>query len=90
METREFKEALEDLLALARLERTVIMCAEAVPWRCHRFLIADAAVAADCSVVHILDAGNEPHRLTSFGRIESGRVHYVATSQSELFEPGPL
>jgi uncharacterized protein (DUF488 family) len=90
METREFKEALEDLLAFAKLEPTVIMCAEAVPWRCHRFLIADAAVAADCSVLHILDAGTEPHRLTSFGRIDAGRVRYDATSQNELFEPGPL
>jgi uncharacterized protein (DUF488 family) len=90
METREFHEALEDLLGLARLEPTAIMCAEAVPWRCHRFLIADAAVAADCSVLHILDAGTEPHRLTAFGRIEGGRVRYDDTSQSELFEAGPL
>ena len=90
METREFKEALEDLLAFARLEPTVIMCAEAVPWHCHRFLIADAAVAANCSVLHILDAATEPHRLTSFGRIDAGRVRYDATPQSELFEPGPL
>jgi len=90
METREFKEALEDLLALARLESTVIMCAEAVPWRCHRSLIADAAVAADCSVLHILDAAAEPHRLTSFARIDSGRVRYDAAAQNELFEPGQL
>lgn len=90
METREFKEALEDLLALASLEPTAIMCAEAVPWRCHRFLISDAAVAAGSSVLHILDAGAEAHRLTSFGRIDSGRVRYDATSQNELFETGPL
>jgi uncharacterized protein (DUF488 family) len=90
METREFNEALEDLLILARLEPTVVMCAEAVPWRCHRFLISDAAVAADCSVLHILDAGTEPHRLTSFGRIDAGHVRYDAVPQSELFEPGRL
>ena len=87
METREFNEALEDLLALARLEPTVIMCAEAVPWRCHRFLISDAAVAADCSVLHILEAGTEPHRLTSFGRIERGKVRYDVGTESELFRP---
>ena len=85
METREFKEALEDLLKLARLEPTVIMCAEAVPWRCHRLLISDAATAADCSVLHILDAGTEPHRLTSFGRIDAGRVRYDVATQSDLF-----
>jgi len=87
METREFNEALEDLLALARLESTVIMCAEAVPWRCHRFLISDAAVAADCSVLHILEAGTEAQCLTSFGRIEGGRVRYDVGTQSELFRP---
>ena len=85
METREFKEALEDLLKLARLEPTVIVCAEAVPWRCHRLLISDAAVAADCSVLHIMDAGTEPHRLTSFGRIDAGRVRYDVATQSDLF-----
>lgn len=90
METREFREALEDLLGLARLEPTVIMCAEAVPWRCHRLLISDAAVAAECSVLHILDAGTETHKLTSFGRIDAGRVRYDVAAQSELFRPGPL
>jgi uncharacterized protein (DUF488 family) len=89
METREFREALEDLLKLVRLEPTAIMCAEAVPWRCHRLLISDAALAADCPVLHILDAGTEPHRLTSFGRIDAGRVRYDVAPQNELFEPGP-
>ena len=90
METREFREALEDLLKLVGLEPTAIMCAEAVPWRCHRLLISDAALAADCPVLHILDAGAEPHRLTSFGRIDAGRVRYDVAPQNELFEPGPL
>jgi len=85
METREFKDALEDLLKLARLEPTAIMCAEAVPWRCHRLLISDAALAADCSVLHIMDAGTEPHRLTSFGRVEAGRVRYDVAPQTNLF-----
>jgi uncharacterized protein (DUF488 family) len=86
METREFNEALEDLLILARLEPTVIMCAEAVPWRCHRFLVSDAAVAQGVSVLHIMDAGTEPHHLTSFGRIDGeGRVRYDVANQSELF-----
>jgi uncharacterized protein (DUF488 family) len=87
METREFNDALEDLLGLARLEPTVIMCAEAVPWRCHRLLIADAATALDCVVLHILDAATEPHNLTSFARIDGGRVRYDGGTQSELFQP---
>ncbi len=89
METREFKEALEDLLALARLEPTAIMCAEAVPWRCHRSLISDAVMATGVPVFHILDSGIEEHHLPAFGRIDTGRVRYDVATQNELFEPGP-
>jgi uncharacterized protein (DUF488 family) len=86
METREFSDALEDLLALASREPTAIMCAEAVPWRCHRSLISDAAVGKGFSVLHILDAGSQEHKLTSFGRVDAnGRVHYDVAPQSELF-----
>jgi uncharacterized protein (DUF488 family) len=84
METREFQEALEDLLTLARLEPTVIMCAEAVPWRCHRSLISDAAVARGMPVLHILDAATQEHKLTSFGRVEDGRVRYDVAPQANL------
>jgi uncharacterized protein (DUF488 family) len=85
METREFQDALDDLLRLADLEPTVIMCAEAVPWRCHRTLIADAVVARGVPVLHIMDAGTDSHRMTSFGRIDAGRVRYDVAPQSELF-----
>jgi uncharacterized protein (DUF488 family) len=90
METREFKEALEELLAFARLESTAIMCAEAVPWRCHRSLIADAVTATGVPVFHILDSGIQEHHLPSFGRIESGIVRYDVAPQSELFQSGPI
>ena len=89
METREFGEALEDLLKLAGLEPVAIMCAEAVPWRCHRSLIADAIVASGVSVLHIMDGGTEAHKLTSFARIEGGRVRYDAVPQEELFQRHP-
>ena len=85
METREFHEALDELLTLAALEPTAIMCAEAVPWRCHRSLIADAVVARGVPVLHIMDAGVDSHRMTSFGRIDAGRVRYDVAPQSELF-----
>jgi uncharacterized protein (DUF488 family) len=86
METREFSAALDDLLELAARESTAIMCAEAVPWRCHRSLISDATLARGAPVFHIMDRGAEEHRLTSFGRIDkSGRVHYDAAPQSDLF-----
>lgn len=87
METREFGEALEDLLTFARLEPTVIMCAEAVPWRCHRSLISDAALARGVTVTHILDSGTQEHQLTSFAWIDADRVRYDAATQNELFEP---
>ena len=86
METREFATALDDLLALASREPTAIMCAEAVPWRCHRSLISDAAVGKGVRVFHIMDAGADEHRLTSFGRIDnSGRVRYDVAPQNDLF-----
>ena len=86
METREFAEALDDLLVLAARERTAIMCAEAVPWRCHRSLISDAVVGRGAEVFHILDGGVQPHRLTSFGRVDdAGRIHYDSAPQSDLF-----
>lgn len=86
METREFAAALDDLLELAARESTAIMCAEAVPWRCHRSLISDAALGREAQVFHILDSATQAHQLTSFGRIDAtGSVHYDAAPQSELF-----
>lgn len=80
MGTPEFEAALDELLELARRERVAIMCAEAVPWRCHRSLIADALVARGVAVEHILGpARRQPHTLTRFARVEGGRVVYPAT-----------
>ena len=77
METAEFRQELDQLLALARTAPTTIMCAEAVPWRCHRQLVADALVARGIEVRHILGRGDpEPHRLTPFARLEGERVVY--------------
>lgn len=89
METPRFESAVEHLLDVAKQDRTVIMCAEAVPWRCHRSLISDAATARGVSVWHILDAGLQEHRLTSFAKIDRGRVRYDALAQNDLFEPSP-
>jgi uncharacterized protein (DUF488 family) len=86
METPRFATALDDLLALAATERTVIMCAEAVPWRCHRSLIADAAVARGAKVFHIIDAATNEHKLTSFARIDGNIVRYDVAPQSDLFQ----
>jgi uncharacterized protein (DUF488 family) len=76
METDVFAERLEILIATAR-PGTVLMCAEAVPWRCHRSLLADALLARAVPVRHILSATHaEPHRLTAFACVENGRVSY--------------
>jgi uncharacterized protein (DUF488 family) len=79
MATPGFATALDDLTARARDTRTAVMCSEAVPWRCHRRLIADALVARGWSVLDILGPGKvEPHALTDFARVDGTRVTYPA------------
>ena len=87
METREFAHAIDELLEIATTEVTAVMCAEAVPWRCHRSLISDAVLARGTPVFHIMDARADPHRLTSFARIdEDHRVRYDVSVQNEMFD----
>jgi uncharacterized protein (DUF488 family) len=77
MQTGEFAGHLAALLDLARAAPTAIMCAEAVPWRCHRSLIADALVARGVEVQHILGPGRaQPHALTAGARLEGGTLVY--------------
>ncbi len=79
MQTPEFERALDGLVALARERRAAIVCAEAVPWRCHRSLIADALAVRGVVVEHILGPGKrQPHRVTPFARLEGTRVTYPA------------
>jgi uncharacterized protein (DUF488 family) len=73
----EFAAALDGLIELATEKRTAVMCAEAVPWRCHRSMIADALLARGIAVEHITSAKRaEPHHLTDFARVEGERVTY--------------
>jgi hypothetical protein len=77
MQTAEFEQALRRLLQLCEDKRCAAMCAEAVPWRCHRSLMSDALVARGIPVEHILSGSRrEVHSLTPFARIENGRVTY--------------
>jgi hypothetical protein len=77
MQTAEFEEALRRLLELCEGKRCAAMCAEALPWRCHRSLLADALVARGIPVEHILSGSRrDVHSLTPFARIENGRVTY--------------
>lgn len=79
MGTPEFAEGLRELRDLARDGPVAIMCAEAVPWRCHRSLVADALAAHGVVVEHVTGPGRtRPHRLTPFARVEGRRVTYPA------------
>lgn len=81
MQTPAFDEALEDLIAAGRGARTAIMCAEAVPWRCHRSLVADALLARGVAVAEIMPTGEaRPHRLTPFAVVDGRHVTYPAPS----------
>ena len=81
MATPEFERALAELLTLSAATRTAVMCAEAVPWRCHRTLIADALVARGIEVRHILDSATTAHAITRFALIQGDRVSYPAETQ---------
>ena len=86
MQTPEFESALNALVQAAANEAVVIMCAEAVPWRCHRSLISDALTARGCRVEHIMSAArSNPHAMTSFARVEGTSVTYPAGAQEKLF-----
>jgi len=77
MQTEAFADAVMTLIALAERERVAIMCAEAVPWRCHRSLIADALVARGVAACEIVSAKRlQPHRMTPFAVVEGARVTY--------------
>jgi uncharacterized protein (DUF488 family) len=77
MQTPEFETALNKLIDLAVLKRTAIMCAEAVPWRCHRSLIGDALTVRGIEVQDILSDKNvRLHTMTSMARIHNGKITY--------------
>jgi uncharacterized protein (DUF488 family) len=79
MQTPEFTENLEALIRLARQETPALMCAEAVPWRCHRSLIADALLARGISVEHIMSpTRRQAHKLTSFAKVSGTQILYPA------------
>jgi len=77
IETEEFAQGIEELLEIAKLKRTAVMCAEALWWRCHRSLIADFLKAKGLTVIHILDSRKtEEHPYTAAARIVEGELSY--------------
>lgn len=82
MQGAEFTENLDAMLTIARQEQVALMCAEAVPWRCHRSLIADALLVRGIRVEEIVsELRTEPHKLTPFARVEGTTITYPS--------PGP-
>lgn len=80
MQTPEFVSALDQLEQEARKIRLVLLCAETLPWRCHRSLIADSLLARAIPVEHLFDATHrQPHRLTPWARIADRQVTYPRT-----------
>ncbi len=80
MNTVEFAAALNDLTAGAESRRTAVLCSEALPWRCHRRLIADALIVRGWSVLDIMGSGKiDVHALTPFAQVVDGRLLYPAT-----------
>ncbi len=91
MQGEAFAHDLAQVLQLAQAGRIALMCAEAVPWRCHRSLIADALLVRGVHVEEIVGPGrSEPHRLTPFARVQGTTITYpvpddAAAGQGELF-----
>lgn len=79
MQTADFAENLMGLIDLARRERLALMCAEAVPWRCHRSLIADALIIHGVSTCEIASPTRlRPHKLTPFACVRGTHITYPA------------
>ncbi len=79
MQTPEFEEHLNKLIDLATRERIAVMCAEAVPWRCHRSLIADALMVRGIEVLEITGATSaRVHSLTPFAKVSGSCITYPA------------
>jgi uncharacterized protein (DUF488 family) len=89
MQSEIFRTALDELLGLTAEKRVAIMCAEAVPWRCHRNLIADALVLLRHRTVYHITSASAPsaHKPTKFARVVNGVILYPAPEgdQGTLF-----
>jgi uncharacterized protein (DUF488 family) len=89
MQTPEFAQGLEELIRLAAKDRTVLMCAEAVPWRCHRSLIADALLVRGIRTEDIMSATRrQVHTLTPFATVRGTAITYP-TEASEIAQKKP-
>jgi uncharacterized protein (DUF488 family) len=88
MQTPEFDLNLDKLIRQARRKRLALMCAEAVPWRCHRSLIADALLVRHIKVEHLMSAtSSKPHTLTPWAKAEGVQLTYPPETLEMEFAP---
>lgn len=86
MQTNEFERALERAIELAREKTSALMCAEAVPWRCHRSLVSDALLVRGMRVLEIVSkSAPKEHKLTPFASASGTTITYPAEASGELF-----
>ena len=77
MQTKEFEKGIYLLIDISKMKQTVIMCAEAVPWRCHRSLIGDALVVRNIPVEDIMsEKTSKPHKITPWAKVEGVFISY--------------
>lgn len=88
MQTPEFSSGIDELIALAKKQTVAIMCAEAVPWRCHRSLIGDALLARGLQVTDIMSlTSTKPHTMTSFAKVAGDQVWYPLEEHRRQNQP---
>jgi uncharacterized protein (DUF488 family) len=91
MQTDEFAKNVDTVVALADHTRCALMCAEAVPWRCHRSLVADALVVRGVAVEEIIGPQKpKPHKLTAFAKVDGERITYPSDVQLQQEAQGSL
>lgn len=85
MQTDEFASGLKKLMQIAKTKNTVMMCSEAVPWRCHRSLVGDALIVRNFDVLDIFSETQvKPHKLTSFAEVVGSHIIYPASSKTYI------
>ena len=85
MQTREFKDGIQELIKIAHEKTVVIMCSEAVPWRCHRSLIGDALLVQQLEVEDIFSITSvKPHKLTPWAVVKGTTITYPAIDDKKL------
>jgi uncharacterized protein (DUF488 family) len=91
MQTDEFAQNVDMVIALAETRRCALMCAEAVPWRCHRSLVADALLVRGIPVEEIIGTQKpKPHKLTPFARVDGTHITYPPETARQEEAQGKL